>query len=104
MTTVLTTPSNTTFTFNASGPDESLTSDSSGRINYGMPAFGYQNVAGSRGQIYIQGPYGLCAGLFGGNWNTGAIAGSRISSWYFYVWGSFSNFGCRGFCDHKILP
>jgi hypothetical protein len=104
MTTVLTTPSTTTFTFNASGPDESLTSDSAGRINYGMPTFGYQNVAGSRGQIYIQGSYGLCAGLFGGFWSNGAFAGSRRSIWSSYVWNSDVSVGCRGFCDHKILP
>lgn len=102
MTTVISTPSTTTFTYNATGPDESLATDSAGRIYYGMPTFGYQNVAGSRGQIYIQGPYGLCAGIFGGYWSNGANAGSRHSRWNTYVWANYDSLGCRGFCDHVV--
>jgi hypothetical protein len=104
LTTVISVPTTTTFTYNCAGVDEGLTSDSAGRIYKDIPVFNYQNVAGGRGQIYIQGPQGLVAGLYGGYWNIGTYAGSRSSSWSSYVWSFSIVFGLRGRCGHIVVP
>lgn len=41
--------------------------------------------------------------LFGGDWNDGAISGSRASYWYYVPSTSFSSIGLRGVCDHLRL-
>ena len=109
-TTILSVPSTSSFTFNASGSDEANTVDTTGRISTGLsvatvslPAYSYQTVTSGRGSIY--GPSnGIIAGLYGGDWGCGTLAGSRISVWYFYVWFSASGFGLRGRCDHLVVP
>jgi hypothetical protein len=106
MTTVVSVPSTTTFTFNSPGSGEPLTADNVGTIGIGVPVFGYQtnSAIGTRGQIYIQGPLGLVAGLYGGYWVNGTIAGSRISLWYYFVWSNFVIIGLRSRCDHIVVP
>ena len=109
-TTILSVPSTSSFTFNASGSDEANTVDTTGRISTGLsvatvslPAYSYQTVTSGRGSIY--GPSnGIIAGLYGGIWNDGTNAGSRNSIWNLYVW--FNNFiiGLRGRCDHLVVP
>ena len=74
-TVVLSVPSTSSFTFNASGSNEANTVDTTGIISTGLsvatvslPAYSYQAVTSGRGSIY--GPSnGIIAGLYGGTWN-----------------------------------
>jgi hypothetical protein len=105
-TTVLSVPSTTTFTYNCvSGSAAEATVASVGAITVGtLPIYNYNSNTQNRGRMYIQGPYGLTAGLFGGVWNSGAVAGSRCSLWNFYVWNYNSDIGLRCRCDHTVIP
>ncbi len=48
---------------------------------------------------------GKFAVLFGGNWNNGAISGSRASNWNNVPSNSNSNIGLRGVCeDGDCMP
>jgi hypothetical protein len=103
--TIQSVPSTTTFTYNCvSGSTPEPLTSAAGTISSGLPVFNYQNVAGGRGQIYIQGPQGLVAGLYGGSWLSGASAGSRFSSWSYYVWSNGISVGLRGRCGHIVVP
>lgn len=109
-TTVLSVPSLTSFTFNASGSNETPIVDTTGRISIGnsvsslyLPPYSYQAQTGGRGSIYIS-TNGLVAGSFGGNWSIGVNAGSRNSYWNFYVWYYYNVIGLRGRCDHHVVP
>lgn len=62
--------------------------------------FGSKAVTSGRGSVHSQSSYGLVAALLGGDWNHGSGCGSRASAWNYYPWGSSSNFGARGRCDH----
>ena len=53
-----------------------------------------------RGSAYTQSTYGLVAALWGGGWVDSSYCGSRASYWLNYPWGSFTNLGARGRCDH----
>jgi hypothetical protein len=101
---VVSVPSTTTFTYNCVGSGEPLTADTAGIIGIGEPTFNDLNVVGGRGQITIQGPYELVAGVYGGNWANGTNAGSRSSSWYNCVWYHINTIGLRGRCDHLVVP
>ena len=110
MTTVLSVPSTSSFTFNASGSDESSIADIAGRISTGLsvntitlPAYGYQAQTGGRGSIYTTAD-GLTAGLYGAFWGAGGFAGSRHSHWSNYVWNNSFFIGLRGRCDHLVVP
>jgi hypothetical protein len=104
-TTVTSVPSSTSFTYNcASGSlGEGPTSSSVGLVQAGsLPAYNWVNQGGGRGQLYIQGPYGFVAGVYGGVWNVGIRAGSRCSAWNRNVWDYNSNIGLRCRCDHLV--
>jgi len=103
-------PSTSSFTFNASGSDESTIVDTAGRISTGLavatvtlPTYNYQAQTSGRGYIYTTSD-GLIAGLYGGSWSNGAVAGSRYSGWYICVWYIASSFGLRGRSDHLVVP
>ena len=66
-------------------------------------SYGWRNVTGGRGYIYTT-PDGMVAGLYGGYWSDGFLAGSRNSLWFYYVWLSFYNIGLRGRCEHIVVP
>lgn len=70
---------------------------------YDSSTWAWNNVNGGRGQVYMQGPYGVVAALFGGDWNNAAVAGSRASFWNNSPWGFSYNVGARGRCDHLRL-
>jgi hypothetical protein len=107
---VQSTPSTSSFTFNASGSDEANIVDTAGRISTGLsvatvtlPAYSYQVVTAGRGSIY--GPSnGIIAGLYGGCWSVGTNAGSRYSIWNYFVWYGSSVVGLRGRCNHLVVP
>ena len=110
MTTVLSVPSTSSFTFNASGSDEASIVDTAGRISTGLsvatvtlPVYNYQAQTGGRGSIYTTAD-GLIAGLYGGYWLLGTSAGSRSSSWIFYVWYNIIYIGLRARCNHLVVP
>jgi len=105
LTTIVSVPSTTTFTYNSSGSGEPLTADTAGRIYLGLPAWTYYAGTGGRGSIYQQGAagYSIVAGLFGGSWTGGSVAGSRYSSWGRCVWGSYSDVGLRCRSDHLVV-
>ena len=69
----------------------------------GSNGAGWKDNAGARGQLYLANDQGLVAALFGGDWDNGGNAGSRSSDWIYYPWGSSSNIGARGRCDHLRL-
>jgi hypothetical protein len=109
-TTVISTPTSASFTFNASGSNESLTADTTGRISTGvavssvsLPAYFYQTQTNGRGSIYIS-TNGLVTGVYGGSWAYGAAAGSRNSNWNYYVWSFSNDVGLRGRSDHIVVP
>ena len=109
-TTVLSVPSTSSFTFNASGSDEASIVDTAGRISTGLsvatltlPVYGYQAQTGGRGSIYTTGE-GLMAGIYGGSWGNGNIAGSRNFYSNFYLWRNGNEAGLRGRSDHLVVP
>lgn len=55
-----------------------------------------------RGQIYST-DNSPTAVLLGGGRSVGAVAGSRASHWFHYVWYSYWDVGCRFACDHLEL-
>ncbi len=65
--------------------------------------YGWRNVTGGRGYIYTTSD-GMVAGLYGGLWIEGSLAGSRNSLWHFYVWASSYLLGLRGRCEHIVVP
>ena len=69
---------------------------------YGTTDFAWKDNTDGRGQIYST-SNSPTAVLLGGNRAGGVGAGSRASSWSYYVW--FSNWviGCRFACDHLEL-
>jgi hypothetical protein len=104
-TTVLGIPSGSVFTYYCSGSNENPTADTAGVIAYGpLPVYTYLTSTNSRGRMYIQGPYGLTAGLYGGYWGNGTYAGSRCSIWSACVWNNNNGFGLRCRCDHTVIP
>ena len=109
-TTVLTTPSTSSFTYNASGSNEANIVDTAGRISTGLsvstialPVYNYQVQTGGRGSIYTTAD-GLVAGIYGGGWGYGALAGSRSSLWLSFGWYGSIYFGLRGRCNHLVVP
>jgi len=62
----------------------------------------YRDIAEGRGEIYTYND-DLRAGLFGGDWGNGDLAGSRASDWGNSVSNSFGGLSGRGVCDHLIL-
>jgi hypothetical protein len=106
-TTVQSVPSSSVFTYNcASGSlGEGLVASALGSIVVGtLPVYNYNTNTQNRGRMYIQGPYGLTAGLYGGSWSYGSSAGSRCSYWSLYVWYFNILIGLRCRCDHTVIP
>jgi hypothetical protein len=65
----------------------------------GAAAAGWTSNNGGRGQTYQM----ENAVVFGGNWDTGALCGSRASAWFTSPSSSYGDIGCRGVCDLLIL-
>jgi len=70
--------------------------------NYGTTDFAWRTNTESRGQIYST-SNNPTAVVLGGYRGAGALAGSRCSYWYSYVWDSNWSFGCRFTCDSLEL-
>jgi len=70
---------------------------------YDNGTWAWTTTAASRGQSYIQGGYGTVRALLGGDWDDGAVTGSRASFWASWPWNSGNNIGARGRCDHLRL-
>ena len=69
---------------------------------YGTTDWAWKNNADGRGQIYST-SNSPTAVILGGHRSAGSFAGSRASSWYYYVWNSYWSIGCRLACDHLKL-
>ncbi|MCT7643476.1 phage major tropism determinant [Aliarcobacter butzleri] len=69
---------------------------------YGTTDFAWKDNADGRGQIYST-SNSPTAVLLGGYRGDGVSAGSRASSWHYFVWVSSWHVGCRFACDHLEL-
>ena len=85
---------NHTHQVTVSGDPETVTSGNpSGDV---APAWGYQDLPGSKGSLYKQGTYGDVKLLAGGNWTTASLSGSRARSASNYRWDANTLIGGRG--------
>lgn len=87
----------------ATGTQNSWGKDVGGNRDDGSVTWAWQNVAESRGQIYVLHANHVTAVGLGGYRDAGSAAGSRASDWDNYVWGSSWSIGCRFACDHVKL-
>ena len=70
-----------------------------------FPPYSYYENIGDGGNIYMHRSVGLTVGLWGGYWNTGAYAGSRLSYWNLYPWNSNHSYvGARARSGHIVVP
>ena len=81
---------------------EDLDNGSIKHIDFLTPKFGIEQATGVQwvwsSDKYKD--YNDRAVMLGGDRDNGVSAGSRASAWYYCVWSSHWNFGCRFACDN----
>ena len=77
--------------------------DVGGNRDEDSTSWGWRDKADARGQIYALHDNHITAVLLGAYRGNGVDAGSRASSWNYYVWGSDWYIGSRFACDHLEL-
>jgi hypothetical protein len=65
------------------------------------PAWGYVDMGGNKGSLYLQGSYGDIKLLAGGDWNDGTLCGSRCRLASSSRWSTTAALGARGCAEPR---